>query len=56
MALRYGKVPFLSYYAVNNGIKMVVVVAFYQGEKLTGATLGEVLRDLNWAKKYLFLL
>jgi len=28
-------VPFLSYYAVNNGIMMVVVFVFYQGGKVS---------------------
>ena len=41
MALPYGKVPFLSYYAVNNGIIMVVVFVFIKAEKLAGATLSE---------------
>ena len=41
MEVTYGKVPFLSYYAVNNGIIMVVVFVFIKAEKLAGAALGE---------------
>ena len=48
MEVTYGKVPFLSYYAVNNGIIMVVVFVFIKAEKLAGA----VVRDLNGQKKF----
>jgi len=38
LGVRHGKVPFLSYYAVNNGIMMVFVFVFHQAkaEKLAG--------------------